>query len=87
MLIIKVDPEENGAHANQNISGILSSIPEGWVKVPEELEAQTAALLPWITAEIKNGEVIAVSENAGAKEAWDTALETDGEGTENVISE
>lgn len=34
MLIIEIQPLENGAHRNQKPSGDLHTIPEGWAEVP-----------------------------------------------------
>jgi hypothetical protein len=34
MLIVKTEPEENGAHANQNCPGFSIPVPEGWAEIP-----------------------------------------------------
>lgn len=36
-MIIKVEPNPNGSHANQGITPRI--IPDGWIKVPPHLEA------------------------------------------------
>ena len=60
MLIIKEKPEENGAHANQ--SGNIQTIPDGWLAVPPELEAEAQVYLPFIKLTIKNGIITAVAQ-------------------------
>lgn len=37
MLIIEIQPLENGAHRNQKPSGDLRTIPEGWAVVPDSI--------------------------------------------------
>lgn len=37
MLIIKIISEENGGHQNQNIKGIIETIPDGWALVPDTI--------------------------------------------------
>ena len=37
MLIIEIQPQENGAHRNQKPSGDLRTIPEGWAVVPDSI--------------------------------------------------
>lgn len=37
MLIIEIQPQENGAHRNQKPSGDLHTIPEGWAVVPDSI--------------------------------------------------
>ena len=60
MLIIKQEPFENGAHANQ--SGNISTIPEGWLAVPQELEAKAASYLPFILLTVEGGIITAVAQ-------------------------
>lgn len=69
MLIIKLNPENNGAHSNQACNFTLPEIPEGWAVVPPELEAQTLELLPWVTLELEDGVIIGISDNAEARAA------------------
>lgn len=38
MLIIEIQPQENGAHRNQKPSGNLRIIPEGWAVVPDSIK-------------------------------------------------
>ena len=37
MLIIEIQPLENGAHRNQTTAGAFSRIPEGWAEVPSSV--------------------------------------------------
>ena len=60
MLIIKEQPYENGAHANQ--SGSIHIIPDGWLVVPQELEAEAASYLPYIKLTVKKGIITAVAQ-------------------------
>lgn len=69
MLIIKLRPEENGAHGSQLCNFALPEIPEGWAVVPPELEQQAMELLPWVTLEIADGKIIGVADNAEARAA------------------
>jgi hypothetical protein len=75
MLIVKVQPEANGAHANQYMSGMLDSVPEGWALVPEENESAAMAMLPWITVSAADGIVNAFEENTAAKQAYEKEQE------------
>ena len=60
MLIIKEQPYENGAHANQ--SGSIHTIPDGWLAVPPELEAEATSYLPFIVLTVKKGVITAVAQ-------------------------
>ena len=60
MLIIKIEPQENGAHANQ--SGNFTKVPDGWLAVPPELEHEAAAYLPFILLTIEDGIITAVAQ-------------------------
>lgn len=40
MTIIKIEKSENGAHANQTLSGVLRKIPEGFAVVPNPEECE-----------------------------------------------
>ena len=71
MLILKTEPEKNGARANQFIAGGLDRLPEGWIAVPEEMESGVSALLPWAAIEIENGAVTAFTENTQARIAYE----------------
>lgn len=75
MLIVKLEPETNGARANQNLSDTLDILPEGWTAVPEGLEAAALAALPWLSLTAEEGAVTAVAENAQAKRAFEEARE------------
>ena len=82
MLIVKLEPETNGARANQNLSDTLdilpegwTAVPEGWTAVPEGLEAAALAALPWLSLTAEEGAVTAVAENAQAKRAFEEARE------------
>lgn len=71
MLIVKLEPEKNGARANQRLSEALNPVPEGWAAVPAELEDGAAGLLPWLTLTLENGAITAVGEDAAAKQAFE----------------
>jgi len=71
MIIIKIAPEENGANANQSFSWeALSRLPKGWAMVSPKLEELARKALPWVTLEIQDGTITAISENTAAKDAW-----------------
>ena len=74
MIIINLTPCENGAHANQTISFKMKTLPKGWAAVPAELEADAAAILPWVTLTVKRGKITAIAENAEAKLAHEAEL-------------
>ena len=74
MLIVKLAPEANGAHANQSFGAPLSQIPKGWTSVSPELEEVAKTFLPWVNLEISNKKIVAISENTAAKNAWLEAL-------------
>lgn len=69
MLLVKKMANANGSHANQYCNFGLPTIPEGWAAVPPELEQQTLELLPWVTLEVEDGEIVGVSDNAEARAA------------------
>lgn len=57
MLIIEIDPLENGAHRNQNVAwdGVMEDyfLPDGWAIVPEEIEIP--ATFPFVNVKVENG--------------------------------
>lgn len=69
MLIVKLEPEANGALANQLISPELDSVPDGWVLIPQKLEEKALSLLPWLTLKLRGGSVTAVGDNDAARAA------------------
>ena len=69
MTIIKLEPEENGAYANQTINGRLSFIPDGWTELPESLSGK-ADLLPWVILITENGAITDILPNNEAREAF-----------------
>lgn len=71
MIILKIEPNDNGSHDNQVCGFALPTIPGGWAVVPPELEAQTIELLPWVILEMEDGEIIGVSDNAEDRAAAD----------------
>ena len=86
MTIIKIEPCDNGAHANQTKNGVFKTVPDGWAPVPAELEASTRAYLPWVSLTVENGAITEVSEDTDAKSAWEAymaSLEEDEDGGEN----
>ena len=62
MLIIKTEPFENGAHANQYSN--ISTVPDGWLAVPPELEQEAKGYLPFILLTVKDGIITAVAQRA-----------------------
>lgn len=52
MIIIKIEPFENGAHDNQTWNG---EVPEGWAAIPDDMEIPEA--FPFIDIEVENGVV------------------------------
>lgn len=48
MLMIKIEPQENGAHSYQTYYGVL---PEGWAIVPEDMELPTT--FPFVNIEVE----------------------------------
>ncbi len=75
MLTVKMAPEENGARANQFTSGSACPAPEGWIAVPQELEEQAMAMLPWLAIEVADGVITAVTQNTQAKAEFEKAQE------------
>lgn len=69
MRIIEIAPLPNGAHRNQSYTGESLNIPEGWAAIPEELEAQAAEWLPFVTATVENGVITKLEDNPAAREA------------------
>ena len=83
MLIIKQEPLENGAHANQ--SGTIHTIPDGWLAVPQELEAEAASYLPFIVLTVENGIITAVAQGEIPEpEPVEPQPPTDSERVDNV---
>ena len=60
MLIIKKNALPNGAH--ENLSGDIGYIPEGWLAVPPELEAEAQVYLPFIILTIEDSIITAVAQ-------------------------
>lgn len=69
MLIIKINAESNGAHANQSVNGTIT-LPDGWVGIPSELEATAQSYLPFIKLTITDGVVTAAEDDIEARAAW-----------------
>lgn len=63
MLIVKLETEENGTRANQVIYPALDTPPEGWVGIPQKLEAKALRLLPWMTLRLRGGVVTGVGDD------------------------
>ena len=53
MLIIEIQPLENGAHRNQTCN--LNTIPEGWAEVPPEISVPDT--FPFVDFEV-NGQIV-----------------------------
>lgn len=60
MLIIQIEPNENGAHDNDCRNGDFTNIPAGFIAIPPQLEREAMSYLPYIDMDIVDGEVIAV---------------------------
>lgn len=52
MRIIKIDPYDNGAHANQQINGTIVP-PDGWAIIPENIKIPDT--FPFVDLEEENG--------------------------------
>lgn len=57
MLIVEIQPQENGAHRNQTCN--LSNIPEGWAVVPDSIEVP--ATFPFVNIEAEDGVVTSMT--------------------------
>lgn len=57
-MIIKIEPYENGGHDND--SRTPNPIPEGYIVVPQELEAKVWSYLPFINLNIVDGVLVDV---------------------------
>lgn len=62
MTIIKIEPYENGAHANQTSN--MTVVPDGWAVVPPHLEAQARGFLPFIDLTVEDGKIVGVAQGA-----------------------
>lgn len=38
MIIIEINPLDNGGHRNQGYNGNVAEIPEGWAVIPDDME-------------------------------------------------
>ena len=72
MLIIEITAQNNGAHRNQSGHG---NIPDGWVLVPPELEAEARSYLPFIDLDIQDGVLVGVSQGTQIISPEETAAE------------
>lgn len=59
MLIIEIQPLENGAHRNQTCN--LNTIPDGWAEVPSSITVPDT--FPFVDIEVEDG--VVTSMNAG----------------------
>lgn len=59
MLIIEIQPQENGAHRNQKPSGDLRTIPAGWAVVPDSIEIPDT--FPFVNIEVEDGVVTSMT--------------------------
>ena len=65
--IINLEPNENGAYANQAIN---FKLPENWAVVPRGLEDKAAELLPFANLVLDEvGNIIDITDNPEAREA------------------
>jgi hypothetical protein len=58
MLIVEMNALSNGAHRNQ--IGDFKTVPDGWVLVPSELEADAMQMLPFIDLIFEGGQLASV---------------------------
>lgn len=68
MLIVKIEPEDNGSHVGQ--TGTFPKIPDGYVEIPKAFKVKTLSLLPFINIIIERGVVTCIEDNATARAAW-----------------
>ena len=61
LTIIQVEAMENGMHGLQSQSGRSECWLEGWIAVPEELEAQVWASGGWCDLTIRDGALVAIT--------------------------
>jgi hypothetical protein len=67
MTIIKIKPQDNGAHQNQ--SGDFFEIPEGYAAIPDELISVWEDYKPFVIVEIEDGKIVSMVDNPEAREA------------------
>ena len=67
MKIIEIQALSNGAHRNQN--GALSSVPDGWAVIPEDMEIPST--FPFVDITVEDGVVTEMTAN---QEAYDEAM-------------
>lgn len=58
MTIIKIEPYDNGAHANQTSSGVIP-VPDGWAVVPEDLPVPDS--FPFVDITVEDGVVTSMT--------------------------
>ena len=56
MIIIKIEPYDNGAHDNQTWNG---EVPDGWAVVPEDMEVPES--YPFVDIEVADDVVTAMT--------------------------
>ena len=61
LTIIQVDAMESGMHGLQSQSGRTECWLEGWIAVPEELEAEVWASGGWCDLTIQDGVLVAIT--------------------------
>lgn len=59
MLIIEIQPLDNGAHRNQSPSGTISPIPDGWAVVPSTIKIPDT--FPFVNIEVDGQTVTAMT--------------------------
>lgn len=70
MLLIELKPNQNVTH-NDHSTPDWATVPEGWGKVPQELESLAMDLLPFVVLTVKDGIITSISDNAEARAAWE----------------
>lgn len=59
MHIIKIEPFENGAHANQNADFDFNPVPEGWAVIPDDMTIPET--YPFVDITVENGVVTSMT--------------------------
>ena len=69
MLYISRTPNDNGAY--DNLECDLQKVPDELIPIPPEMEDTARQLLPWVKLTLAGDVVVAVEDNAEAREAWE----------------
>ena len=75
MNFIKIEPLENGAHANRMLSW-ETTVPEGWAVIPEGMKLPSSFPFVEIKTEEQDG-VLTVTRMTALSESTEAAAESD----------